>query len=327
MVAITTNNEFELKSGRVLGYAEFGTPDGYPILFFHGVPGSRLSALMAGVVAGGLDARVIAIDRPGYGLSTYVPRRRISEWPADVQEVADHLGIDRFATFGYSGGGPYALATASLLTDRVSAVAVASGMGSVADVEARRLLTRRQRMYRFAAQRLGWGIRMGLERLAADLRSDPHAFIERRMQQSPAADRAVGRRPEIRAVMQRDLFEAFRDGVRGAQHDIWLLANAWDFDLGAIEAPVRLWHGSADNVVPSWLSKAVAERIPSAELVLLPGEGHLMFLRRMDEIIDRLLESAAQSDPAWTPRPDRGSNRRLSWPFGNGQKNASPSVA
>jgi pimeloyl-ACP methyl ester carboxylesterase len=310
MVAITTDNTLTLPDGRVLGFAEYGPAGGYPILFFHGVPGSRLSALMAGLVGGGLDARVIAVERPGYGLSTYVPRRRISQWPEDVRAVADHLGIDRFAVFGYSGGGPYALATASLLTDRVSAVAVASGMGPVAGAEASRRMNGRQRLYRLAAQHAGWGIRLGLKRLATDLQSDPARFMRRRIERSPAADRAIGRRPEIRAVMQRDLVEAFRGGVRGTQHDIWLLSLAWDFEIEAIEAPVRLWHGSADVVVPAWLGRAVAERIPGAQLSLLPGEGHLLFLQHMDEIIEALLATAVQP-PAQVEA--RRASPRLPW--------------
>src|SRR5258708_5368921 len=118
-----------LGDGRRLGYAQYGRADGEPLLYFHGHPGSRLEARFAHRAAADAGLRVIALDRPGYGLSDFQPRRVITDWSADVAEAADLLRISRFSVAGASGGGPYALACAWRLPGRVIQAAVISGVG------------------------------------------------------------------------------------------------------------------------------------------------------------------------------------------------------
>src|SRR5262249_939959 len=118
-----------LRDGRRLGYAQYGQPGGEPIVFFHGHPGSRLEASLAHEAAAAAGLPVNALDRPGYGLSDFQPGRGITDWPADVAEAADALGIDTFSVAGGSGGGPYALACAWRLPSRVVRAAVISGVG------------------------------------------------------------------------------------------------------------------------------------------------------------------------------------------------------
>ncbi|MBM3152820.1 MAG: alpha/beta hydrolase, partial [Chloroflexi bacterium] len=120
------NTTITLKDGRALGFAEYGDPRGKPVFFFHGTPGARLfrppdeATRKAGV-------RLICTDRPGYGLSTFQPRRRLLDWPADVAQLADALGIGKFYIAGHSGGGPHTLACAFGLPDRALAAAALSG--------------------------------------------------------------------------------------------------------------------------------------------------------------------------------------------------------
>jgi pimeloyl-ACP methyl ester carboxylesterase len=118
-----------LGDGRKLGYAQYGRPDGEPLFYFHGHPGSRLEARFAHRAAAEAGLRVVALDRPGYGLSDFQPGRVITGWPADVAEAADLLRIGKFSVAGASGGGPYALACAWRLPGRVIRAAVISGVG------------------------------------------------------------------------------------------------------------------------------------------------------------------------------------------------------
>src|SRR4051812_34137799 len=106
-VEVKPGSTVTLRDGRRLGYAEYGEPDGRPVFYFHGTPGSRIDGRGADAEVRALGLRVIAVERPGYGLSTFVPRRTIASWPADVTELADALGIERFGVYGYSYGGPY----------------------------------------------------------------------------------------------------------------------------------------------------------------------------------------------------------------------------
>jgi pimeloyl-ACP methyl ester carboxylesterase len=122
-----TEQRVSLRDGRTLGFAEFGDPNGDPVLEFHGCPGSRLEAWNYDEVGKKLGARVIGIDRPGFGISTYVKGYRIVDWPADVSEFADALGLERFAVAGISSGSPYALASARFIPERLKGCAIVSG--------------------------------------------------------------------------------------------------------------------------------------------------------------------------------------------------------
>src|SRR5512136_816792 len=117
-----------LRDGRRLGYVEFGDPAGKPIFHFHGYPGSRLEGRIIHAAAVKCGARFIAVDRPGMGLSDFKPKRTILDWPDDVVELADFLQIDQFAVEGASGGGPYSLACARKIPDRLTHVGVLSGV-------------------------------------------------------------------------------------------------------------------------------------------------------------------------------------------------------
>ena len=120
-----------LQDGRLLGYEEYGAFDGRAALFyFHGTPGARLELRLFGGEneARRLGVRVIATDRPGMGLSTFQPGRRLRDWPLDVLSLADHLRLAKFAVLGCSGGGPYALVCAVAAADRLAAVGVVAGL-------------------------------------------------------------------------------------------------------------------------------------------------------------------------------------------------------
>ena len=104
----STEQQVILKDGRMLGFAEYGEPGGEPVLEFHGVPGSRLEAYYYDDAGKKVGARVIGIDRPGFGISTYRKDYRIADWPSDVLEFANALGLTRFAVAGVSSGSPYA---------------------------------------------------------------------------------------------------------------------------------------------------------------------------------------------------------------------------
>jgi pimeloyl-ACP methyl ester carboxylesterase len=125
------NQYFTTSDGRVLGYDEYGPEDGKPLFYFHGTPSSRLEWRMFGTaqLATELHLRVIAMDRPGMGLSDFQPARRLGDWPTDVVALADRLNISRFAVLGYSGGGPYAAVCALAIPERLVSVGMVSGAG------------------------------------------------------------------------------------------------------------------------------------------------------------------------------------------------------
>jgi pimeloyl-ACP methyl ester carboxylesterase len=122
---------YTLPDGRRLGYDEHGERDGYPIFYFHGTPSARVEWAFFGTeeLTQTLNLRVIAVDRPGMGLSDFQPNRRVTDWPADVCALADHLHLERFGVVGYSGGVPYAAVCAARLPDRLTAVGCVAVVG------------------------------------------------------------------------------------------------------------------------------------------------------------------------------------------------------
>jgi pimeloyl-ACP methyl ester carboxylesterase len=280
------NRTLSLADGRRLGYAQYGQPDGEPIFFFHGHPGSRLEARFAHQAAADLGFRVIALDRPGYGLSDFQPARVITDWPADVAEAADHLQIARFSVAGASGGGPYALACAWRLPQRVARAAVFS---SVAPHQAPGV-TKGMHWPTRIGVRLGsrWQAlgRVVMNSMRRDITNKPQRTVEALARTMSPADAEIVRRPDVRDILIADITEAFRQGAEGATWELVLLGRPWGFSLREIEPEVYLWQGDADTLVPPAMGRYLAQEIPHCHATMVPGEGHLLVIDHMTDLIE-----------------------------------------
>lgn len=282
-----------LADGRRLAYAEWGRPGGLPVLYCHGFPGSRLEARLADAVARQLGIRLISPDRPGFGASEPRLGRRLRDWPGDLAALADHLGLARFHLLGVSGGGPYALACAEALRDRLLGVSIVCGLGALSDTD--------------AVTGMGWPERLGIRfyqrlpgvadwvygRLAGPLfHSRPEAIYQIMTSHLPAADREVLAGPQTRDSILASFAEAFRQGGQGAAQELGIYTRPWELDLRRILMPVQLWHGEADTVVPVRMGRAHAAALPDCDARFLPGEGHFsLIVRHMAPILGRLIEA------------------------------------
>jgi pimeloyl-ACP methyl ester carboxylesterase len=277
-----------LSDGRALGYAEWGPPDGAPVLGFHGTSLSRLahvgeeSPRAAGV-------RLILVDRPGYGLSDLHPGRALLDWPCDIAELVDGLGIGRFAVFGMSGGGPHAASCAYALPDRVSALGLVSSPAPVWDrpelrfsapPHRRPMIELAERDPDLVARQLIDDCRAELERMAVGSRNGSGG---------PAADQAILADPEVRARFEAATLETVARGPAGYAHDLFLLyVAAWGFQPEEIEVPTQIWHGDEDAAVSPRIADFFAETIPGSRLHMLPGAGHLLLWSHAEEILRSL---------------------------------------
>jgi pimeloyl-ACP methyl ester carboxylesterase len=264
-----------LRDGRRLGYAEYGRPDGRPVFYFHGFPGCRLEAALVHEIARALGVRMTAFDRPGYGLSDAQPDRTLRDWANDVSDAADALGIERFAVLGVSGGGPYALACAHAIPERLTATAVVAGLAPVDRPELRRDLIWPMRAGFFLGRRAPW--LFGL--FAAGLVSaSPHSHADYVMRLLGGADGEADRRlahdPRFRRAIVSSIREALRRGAHAARQDVQIYARAWGFSLNDISTPVDIWHGEADGTVPATMGRYLAQQLPQCRARFLPGEGH-----------------------------------------------------
>jgi len=178
MAADKTNQTITLRDGRKLGYTEYGAPQGKTVFEFHGNPSSRLGSKFLDEAAKRLDARIIGIDRPGMGLADHKPGRKLLDWPDDVTELADALGIDRFAILGGSGGAPSVLACAYKIPERLTAVAVLFPPRPLDTPGAADSWSRSERLRAFLGRRGPlWAGRLFLSMVARGMRSNPDAII------------------------------------------------------------------------------------------------------------------------------------------------------
>lgn len=275
--------------GRDVSWVEHGDPDGTPILYFHGTPGSGAEAVILAGAADAHGARIVAINRPGFGGSTFQPGRTIVDWPDDAVAVADEIGAERVAVLGYSGGGPYALVCGALRPDRFPCVGVASGAGPY---EGRASLVRMSpsdRRMTLLALHLPPVGRVVLRTVGLVTAIAPGFGVRTWMTELPPADRHV---LENGAIPARDamyfLVDAMRHGAHGALHDYRLLSTPWGFDPAHIAVPVRWWHGLDDTTVPVAEIESVARAIPDVDLCLLRDTGHLLLSATADDILATL---------------------------------------
>ena len=270
-----------LRDGRRLAYAEWGDPDGRPILFFHGTPSGRLLHNPDPLAFEGLRTRWITVDRPGYGRSDPLARRDLLGWARDVEALADLLGLTEFSLCGLSGGGPHALACAYALASRVRRTAVVSGIGRLTPETLRRMYPERR-----------WGVRLSrtaawiiplLMRLVDDPRQVDRHYTK--VLAKCPNDRHILECPEVRDMLKANWADANRQGLRAYAADGRLFALPWPFDPSAIRGTVRFWHGSADTSIPLEMARSLSEVIPGATLEIVPGAGHFLFFEQFRAIV------------------------------------------
>ena len=288
---MTTNltNTIRTTDGRCVGWAECGAPSGLPVLWFHGAPGSRLDASPDGPFAPGYTAagiRLIAVERPGYGISDPSPGRDLGLVADDAAHVLNHLAVDSFAVLGYSAGAPAALATAARLPDRVTAVGVLAGIAPPRLADHRDLGERD--LFDLAAH-APHELNAQLSQLAALMRTDtPAAAMSMLAGLLTDDDQAVLTDPQLSGVLLQTLAESARHGLAGYAEDLHTLLGDWSDELDRIRQDVYVMHGSHDRVVPPRHGRAIAAAIPSAHYSEVPG-GHLSVLTCLPHLLAELV--------------------------------------
>ncbi len=285
----SADQTFVLRDGRKLGYAEFGVPSGQPIFHFHGWPGSRYEAWSAHEQAAQLGVRMIGVDRPGAGLSDFQARRKLLDWPEDVLQLADALGFDRFAVEGASGGGPYAIACAYKIPERLTACGTIAGMGpyesGVDDMHPgnRRIFS--------LARSVPWLLRpmmalsfarMDMEKMQAAIEGNPHL---------PQADKDAMKDEKLENALMASSLEAFRQGAKGQAYEGRIYANDWGFELEDVKfEKIFIWQGELDMNVPPSMARYMAERIPNCKVTFYPQDGHISLIaNHLEEMLTAMI--------------------------------------
>ena len=282
-------HRLRLADGRTLACLELGDPAGPPVLYFHGYPGSRLEARVAAAAAKRLGLRLLAIDRPGFGQSTFQPGRSIGGWAADVGALADQLALGPFSIVGVSGGGPYALACAALLSDRLARVALVCPLAPLDAADGKAGMLAQDRVMLALGAHAAPLARGVVNMLAHWMRQDADRYLRFMMAGMVSPDRDLFDDPGYRALMMGSTAEALCQGGRGAAWELTLIARRWDFQLQDVRMPVSLWQGLADQILPAAMARRLAAALPACNARYLPGEGHLsLVVRHIGDVLAQL---------------------------------------
>ena len=226
---------------------------------------------------------------PGIGKSGGPPLSTVADYPERVAALADALGLDRFAVLGYSGGGPYAVACAAALGDRVTATAVVAGMGQMGVWAEANDFAKTDRQFLDLTTHHPHVARFLLASSAFFAKRGPKAAMGSFLKELSESDREVVEAQNAPPAETMRLFtRAFQSGAKGVVDDYRAIARPWGVEPGHT-GPLTIFQGDADTMVPRRHSDALAERLPDATVVIWPGEGHLGALTHIEEILDALV--------------------------------------
>lgn len=287
-----------LPDGRKLGYAEYGDPHGVPMMGFHGTPGSRFMFRLADIAARDLGIRLLAPERPGFGLSTYQPGRTLASYALDIADFADALGIARFGLAGISGGGPYAAACAALLPDRVAALGLVSPIGPMAGAEKPPSIGKGHYFaFRFAPR---------VPPLMAAIFSlgryaflyAPNAIYGFILGRASPSDWKILSRAEVRQNLLQGVAEGCRPGIGASMQEMAIFSRPWNLPLGEIKAPVFFWQGLSDRNVSVAAALRLAELLPHCTPCRIENAGHYWIFDHIPEVLRTLRDAAFAGDKA-----------------------------
>jgi pimeloyl-ACP methyl ester carboxylesterase len=273
--------------GRSLEVVEAGVPEGPVVVKHHGTPGAGRFHRSEVESAEERGLRLVTYSRPGYGGSAPHRDRDVASAATDVAAILDGLGVERFATYGWSGGGPHALACTALLGGRCVAAATLAGVGP-ADAPG----------FDFMAG-MGEGniaefgaAREGRDALIEFCRADAAGMTEATPEELADALRphlsdvdAAALTGELAEHLLTSIVDGLAPGVEGWVDDDFAFLAPWGFDVGAIEVPVLVWQGEADLMVPAPHAAWLREHVAGAQGETLSGEGHLtVFTNRVGDV-------------------------------------------
>ena len=295
MTRISTTGQYDrvltLTDGRKLAFTDFGDPLGYPIVFGHGMPGSRIEGRFFHDKAREHGFRILTSDRPGIGNSDFQPGRKLLDYPGDIEQLADSLGLARFCHIGWSSGGSRSLACCYRLADRVDLGVCLSGLTHFAEYPGSGGLVQATRWPGPQLVRLSPRLtRLSVALIAWLSRRHPGLYLKGAEEMASRHDRQLLRELLSDGEFQRDQLTCLNSGGRAITTDLLTELGNWGFSLRDVRTPVFIYQGEEDPFVPMDYARHLAKNLPVAELTPMPGLGHLYPLCRdfQDQLFQRL---------------------------------------
>ncbi|KAI1452017.1 alpha/beta-hydrolase [Annulohypoxylon moriforme] len=296
MASSATVEIFALSDDRNISYAIYGDRDSSRTVFYHhGYPSSHEEAIFCDDIARQRGIRLISADRPGMASSTYQPNRRLLDWPVDLLALADHLKADRFAVFGVSGGGPYALACwHQMPRSRCVGLGIMSGLYPTKLGVSKMLVMNRALFWtaQWSPWLVGQLLNFGIGPTARSSEDLEKRFGDS-MKSRPKADRDAWENSprSFRQGLVSGLRGAFENGSDGVGWEGHIYGSDWGFNLEEVKVEpgrVILWHGDEDVNCPVAMTEKAAELLRNAELRISKGQAHMLFATKADEALEML---------------------------------------
>jgi len=258
------------------------------IIWMHGILSSRYESLVVdeGLLAE-LDAYVVSYDRPGYGESSMKKGRSYESAVADLEVLADGLGVERFFVAGVSGGGPYALAAGAIIPGRLRGILLLSAVGPDT-LDAEKFAQRERPAWLEAGLRQPWALAVGrwLVETYAGGRALYSMWLEgyasTAVSRFSQVDSRCVRRKQSNVYTMKLIPESTRQATATALlQDLLLIVRPWTFNPTQIPAQlqsaVHIWHGTEDLQVDLAHAHAFKRMLPEATLEVVEGGGHLAY--------------------------------------------------
>jgi pimeloyl-ACP methyl ester carboxylesterase len=272
----------DLQDDRLLGWSEWGSVEGLPVLFC-------TAAAMSGSLGFGtevlteLNLRLIAVDRPGLGASDPHPDKTLSSWVADISELIQFNHLHNVTAVGFSQGAVFAFALAA--AGIVEAVAIVSGQDELTHPQVRPLLHPDVNQMLTAVEQDAAAFEQYFSQIATW--QQLWQFV---IDLSAKRDQLLYLDESFSQAFQRGLQEGFAQGAQGYARDLVNAVSPWSFALEDITIPVDLWYGGLDTstVHSPDFGKTLASRLPNATHILDPDEGSSILWTRSRDILSKL---------------------------------------
>jgi pimeloyl-ACP methyl ester carboxylesterase len=281
-----------LPDGRKLGYCTVG--NGSPVIYFHGTASSRLEVLLLKEFAEKAGLQIVGVDRPGYGLSTYRQRKSLQYFNCDINYLADHLGFERFAVLGWSGGGAFALAYLAQNPDRVTKALVADAPSLPFDVSKAHDFPFSK--YIMKLHFVGVLAMRQFRRSVLKADGDTSAFLKSKQAKQmlrgyTESDLKFFSNPAWAKLMFQSMAEAFRQecGVTAVVDEHMLFLRPWGFSFSKVpEGKLVVWQGAEDKTCNVANAYALARLVEGSVLHVFSGRGHCVLFENLDKLVEVL---------------------------------------
>lgn len=266
----------QISHERKVGFFDFGKKEGFPVIFFGGHFTSALAAKVADSDARQNNIRIVAVDRPGIGNSTFY-NYSFSSVAEDTRALLDYIGIGKCGVIAASGGSPYGLGFAGRNQERVQFLALISGLAPFSIPNGYKNMALLPRIYFSSRNEIVPGLFLKFAQ------KFPQVILN-------LPDNSPQRRGfETKKILLADLGQTFAQGVGPTAYERNLYKQAWSDVLWKnIECPTLVLHGKQDSVTNAHMAEHNHQRIKSSRLVMYEGD-HFFFVNQFNQVLKEIL--------------------------------------